>query len=165
MRDVFLTGKAQTNTVDLGTGDSLSVSTGTGLTMRSVPTMLGNPAKVILKDDKGVCEMPIEFGMPEPVPAEDKLKEQMQASAQPMVANSTEGKLEIKKIESASFTLLYFELTDKREDAGDGRFMLQELGTSGKYLCQFMMLTNQKSLDVKTAILKSLGSMKIVPKK
>lgn len=157
--------QAGTNVVDLGTGDSLYVVTDNSLTVQSTPAMPARPATVVIKDDKAICELRMMFAIPSHVPTTDQMKEQMQASAQPLVAKSVEGKLDVKMLPNQSFGLIYFELTDKSEDAGDGRFMLQGQGVSGKYMCQFMMLTNQKTSDAKALILKTLGTMKIIPKK
>lgn len=157
--------QAGTNVVSLGTGDSLSVITDNSLAVQGTPATPARPATVVIKDDKDICELRLMFGIPAQVPTVDQIKEQMEASAQPMLANSVEGKVDIITLPNQSFSLLYFELTDKREDAGDGRFMLQGLGTSGRYMCQFMMLTNQKTSDAKAAILKALGTMTILSKK
>ena len=114
-----------------------------------------------IKDDRGVCELKMMFAMPPTIPSEDALKNQIKASGERLVANSVEKALNIQKLPGATFSPFYFELTDKREDGGNGRFMLQGIGVSGKYTCLFMMLTNEKSSDAKAAILKALGTVRI----
>lgn len=156
--------QAATNVVDLGTGDSLSVVTDDSLTIRGNPATSTIPARLFIRDDKAGCELNLVFGIPPHVFTTDQLKEMLQASAQSMVAKSVEGKADVKTLPSQSFVLLCLELTDKREDAREGRFMLQGLGSAGKYVCQFGMISKEKSSDAKAAILKALGTMKLVAK-
>ncbi len=153
---------AKTETVTLATGSNLSISLDNSLELHNEPATPKRPAVLIVKDKKNPIEAHLIFSLPEQVPPEEIRRKQIIAAAQPALINSKEGTIELKKIPNSSFSILYFELTDKREDPGEGRFMLQGMGASGKHTCHIIMLTNQKSSKTKTAIIKAIGSMKII---
>lgn len=158
-------GKAQdpdaVKVVPLGGGHSLAIKTANSLTVQGMAAGR-KPATVVLKDDKGICKMRMVLTTPRRVPTKGEMKLQLATAARRFLPRSVEKRINIKEIANDTFTLYYFELTDKRENAGDGRFMRQGLGASGKDVCQFMMLTDQKTSDAKKAILAAMGAMKIV---
>jgi hypothetical protein len=162
-----LTGMARAENIiiKLESGDAVSLEIDESLEILEKPASAAQPKMICVRARKGACELRIKFGPREKSMTEDQVRQMLMGGAQRLLANSVEDKVDIVKLQGTSITLLYFELTDKREDAQDGRFMLQGFGTFGNLACQFMMLTEQKESESKTAILKALGTLTMIAKK
>ena len=156
---------ADRRTVELGEDDILLMEVPEGLTFAGTAATKGRPGGVALKDAEGVCEMRIKFVAPKQVPSKEQLKESLEKSAERLLPNAVEQKIDVQELPDSKFAVVYFQLTDKREDGGDGRYMLQGLGVSGRHVCQFMMLMQQKTSPGRTAVLKALSSMEMTKKK
>lgn len=155
--------------LDLGAGDSLKLQLGSGVTAHAEPARDGEPATVTLRHEKGECEMRLQmrksFATSNPQVQQMMVRamaERMKAMAEEKLANSIEQRVTLKDLPGESCALVYFELTDKRESAGDGRYLLQGCGKLGEYDCEFMMLSSQQNPAAKTVMLNSLAGMALV---
>ncbi|MFN7812772.1 MAG: hypothetical protein ACK5SI_08955 [Planctomycetia bacterium] len=156
---------AAPRTIELAKGQTLSMDVPEELTVSNTPGTEEMPATVALKDGEGACEIRLKFATPKHIPTKEELKQTLQRSAQRLLADAVEDTIDVRELPQSIFVVMYFEVTDKREDAADGRYMLQGLGVSGKYLCQFMMLTKEKDPPARKAVLKALASMRVSEEK
>jgi hypothetical protein len=158
--------RATTMELDLGSGDVLVIDAPQNILVKNVPATQGKPLIVKLADTNGQCEMRLMFATPAAIPTKEEMKTNMLTSGARLLTNSEEKQIEIKELPSKSLTFVYFELADKRQNAKDGRFMLQGIGTDGKkYMFQYMMLSNLKDSNAKTQILETISKMRIEKKK
>jgi hypothetical protein len=157
-----LSALASTNLVDLGTGDELAFETSSNLVILSKPASPAQAAMVRIFDTNKICEMRMRITIQTPVPTWQAIKADMISLSQRMLVNAEEKEIVVKEIHNPGLTLFYYELTDNRPNTGDGKYMLQGVGTDEiKYLIQFMMLTNQKSPPEKAQIIQMLSTMRI----
>ncbi len=147
---------------DLGSGDQLSVPGATNLVVQSTAVRPDRAGFLSLADSNRVCEIRVLFKVARTVPSKNTLKEELTAAGQQLLPNAEEKELTFQEIPNSALALVYFELTDKRSDPGDGKYLLEGMGTDGtKYVLQFRMLSNLKDSRAKKQILDALSSMRI----
>ena len=97
---------------------------------------------------------------------DDQIKGQLVDAGKKLLSATVEKEIKVRELKGSSFTSFYFELTDSRPDPLQGsRYILQGLGRSPTYVCEFVMLTSRKDSDAKEQILSSLRSINIQTKK
>ncbi len=126
----------------------------------------GQPAHLILSDTNKVSEMRMVLARSAVKLSDDQMKSQLLTAGQRLMSAVVEKEIKVQELKGSAFTYFYFELTDSRPDPLKGsRYILQGLGRSPGYTCEFVMLTNRKEGDVKDQILNSLRSLDIRAKK
>ena len=119
----------------------------------------GQPAHLILSDTNRVSELRMVLAKSNVKLSDDQMKAQLLAVGQRLLSAVVEKEIKVQELKGAAFTYFYFELTDSH--ANPPRYVLQGLGKSSGYTCEFVMLTNRKSGEAKDQILNSLRTLDI----
>jgi hypothetical protein len=126
------------------------------------PAEGGQPAHLILSDTNTVSEMRMVLAKSVLKLSDDQMKGQLLTAGQRLMSAVVEKEIKVQELKGSAFTYFYFELTDNRPDPlQGGRYILQGLGRSPGYTCEFVMLMHRKNGDAKDQILNSLRSLDI----
>jgi len=161
----FATG-AEVKRFELNAEETLTIAAPQAIRMQFGPAEGGQPAHLILSDTNKVSEMRMVLAKSLTKLSDDQMKNQLLAAGQRLMSAVVEKEIKVQEMKGSAFTYFYFELTDSRPDPLQGsRYVLQGLGRSPGYTCEFVMLMNQKNGDAKEQILNSLRSLNIRAKK
>jgi hypothetical protein len=127
------------------------------------PAAGGQPAHLILADTNRVCEMHMVLGTTNGKLSDDQIKGQLLEAGKKLLSAVVEKEIKVRELKGSAFTYFYFELTDSRADPR--QYIVQGLGNSPGYMCEFVMLAKQKSGDPKDQIMNSLRSLDIRARK
>jgi hypothetical protein len=151
---------------DLKGGETLAIAVPQSIRVRCAPAEGGQPASLILSDTNNVSEMRMVLARSVVKLSDDQMKGQLLAAGQRLMSAVVEKEIKVQELKGSAFTYFYFELTDSRPEPLKGsRYVLQGLGRSPGYTCEFIMLTSRKNGDAKDQILNSLRSLDIRAKK
>jgi hypothetical protein len=157
---------AEVKRFDLNGEGTLTIAVPQALRVQFAPAEGGQPAHLILFDTNKVCEMRMVLGKSAGKLSDDQIKSQLLEVGKKLMSAVVEKEIRVQELRGSAFTYFYFELTDSRQDPLKGsRYILQGLGGSPGYVCEFVMLTNRKNSDAKDQILNSLRSLDIRAKK
>jgi hypothetical protein len=154
---------AEVKQFELNGEEALTIAVPQTLRVHFAPSEGGQPAHLILSDTNRVCEMRMVLGRSVTKLSDDQMKSQLLAAGQRLMSAVVEKEIKVRELKGSAFTYFYFELTDSRADPR--QYILQGLGSSPGYTCEFVMLTKQKNGDAKDQILNSLRSLDIRAKK
>jgi hypothetical protein len=151
---------------ELNGEDALTIAVPRAIRVQLVPGEAGQFPQLILSDTNNVCEMHVVLVKSNGKLSDDQIKGRLLTAGQRLLPAVVEKEIKVQELGGSTFTYFYFELTDIRVDPEQGRrSIVQGLGRSAGYVCEFVMSTTRKSADVKAQILSSLRSMEIRPKK
>jgi len=154
---------AEVKRFELNAGDTLTIAVPQTLRVHFAPEGGGQPAHLILSDTNGVCELRMVLGRSAVKVTDDQLKAQLLEAGKKLLPAVVEKEIRVRELRGDGCTCFYFELTDSH--ANPPRYILQGLGRISGYTCEFVMLTKQKSGDVKDEIMSSLRTLDIRAKK
>jgi hypothetical protein len=164
--NVWFARAADVKRFELNGEDTLTIAVPRAIRVQLVPGEAGQSPQLILSDTNRVCEMHVALVKSNGKLSDDQIKGRLLTAGQPLLSAVTEKEIKVQKLGGNTFTYFYFELTDSRADPGQGgRSIVQGLGRSAGYVCEFVMSTNRKNTDVKAQILSSLRSIDIRAKK
>ena len=151
---------------DLNGEGTLTIAVPQTIRVQFGPAEGGQPAHLILSDTNKVSEMRMVLGRSVVKLSDDQMKGQLLTAGQRLMSAVVEKEIKVQELKGSAFTYFYFELTDSRPDPLQGsRYILQGLGRSPGYACEFIILTNRKNGEAKDQILNSLRSLDIRPQK
>jgi hypothetical protein len=160
--NVWSTSGAEIKRFELPGEGMLTIAVPQAIRAQFTPAEGGQPAHLILSDTNKVCEMRMVLAKSAVKLSDDQMKSQLLAAGQRLMSAVVEKEIRVQELKGNAFTCFYFELTDSRPDPLQGsRYVLQGLGRSPGYMCEFVMLTNRKNGDAKEQILNSLRSLEI----
>ena len=150
---------------ELNGQDTLTIVVPRAIRVRLAPGESGAP-HLILSDTNKVCEMHVVLAKNDGKLSDDQIKDRLLTAGQRLLPDVVEKEIKVQKLGGSSFTYFYFDLTDSRTDpVQGGRSIVQGLGRSTGYVCEFVMSTSRKNADVKAQILNALRSIDIRTKK
>ncbi len=156
---------AESMTIDLGKEYVLVLQVPESLTFNETSNQTDSQTILLMKDKEGICNMRLTFVNLKPVknkrPLEEGLDKTLDKLSQRLLPDSVESKISIQKLSESKIPIIYYELTDKREDAGDGRYVLEGVGMSDRCFCHFTIIMQQKTSSGKEELLNMLASMDI----
>jgi hypothetical protein len=162
---VWSASGADVKRFDLNGQGTLTIAVPQAIRIQFAPAEGGQPAHLILSDTNKVSEMRMVLAKSVVKLSDDQMKGQLLTVGQRLMSAVVEKEIKLQELKGSAFTYFYFELTDSRPDPLQGsRYILQGLGRSASYTCEFVMLTNRKNGDAKDQILNSLRSLDIRPK-
>jgi hypothetical protein len=145
---------------------TLTIAVPQAIRVQFAPAEGGQPAHLILSDTNKVSEMRMVLAKSVLKLSDDQMKGQLLTAGQRLMSAVVEKEIKVQELKGSAFTYFYFELTDSRPDPlQGGRYILQGLGRSPGYTCEFVMLMHRKNGDAKDQILNSLRSLDIRTKK
>jgi hypothetical protein len=151
---------------DLNGQDVLTIAVPQAIRVRLAQSENGKPPQLILSDTNNTCEMHVTLAKNDGKLSDDQIKGRLLAEGQKLLPAVVEKEVKLQKLGGNTFTYFYFELTDSRTDPTRGnRSIVQGLGRSTQYVCEFVMLTSRKNADIKAQVLNSLRSIDIRTKK
>ena len=157
---------AEVKQFELNGQDTLTIAVAPAIRIRLDPAVGGQPAHLILSDTNKVCEVRMVLAKTTVKLSDEQIKSQLLDAGKKLMSAVVEKEITVRKLGGNAFTYFYFELTDSRPDPLQGsRYVLQGLGRSPGYVCEFVMLMNRKSSDAEDQILSSLRSIDIRTKK
>jgi hypothetical protein len=154
---------AEVKRFDLNGEGTLTIAVPQALRVQFGPAEGGQPAHLILADTNRVCELHMVLGRTVAKLSDDQIKGQLLEAGKKLLSAVVEKEIKVRELKGSAFTYFYFELTDSRADPR--QYIVQGLGSSPGYACEFVMLAKQKSGDPKDQILNSLRSLDIRAKK
>ncbi len=164
--DVWSVRAADVKRFELNGEDALTITVSRAIRVQLVPGEDGQAPQLIFSDTNRVGEMHVMLVKSNAQPSDDQIKSRLLADGQRLLPDVLEKEIKVQKLGGNTFTYFYFELTDSRVDPVQGsRLIVQGLGRSAGYLCEFVMSTTRKSADVKAQILSSLRSIDIRAKR
>jgi len=164
--DVLSATGADVKRFDLNGEGTLTIAVAQAIRVQFAPAEGGQPAHLILSDTNKVSEMRMVMAKSVVKLSDDQMKSQLLTAGQRLMSAVVEKEIKVQALKGSSFTYFYFELTDSRPDPLQGsRYVLQGLGRSPEYMCEFVMLTNRKNGEAKDQILNALRSLDIRTKK
>ena len=164
--NVWSARAADVKRFELNGQDTLTVSVPRAIRVQLVPGEDGQAPQLTLSDTNRVCQMHVVLVKSNGTLSDDQIKSRLVIAGQRLLSAVVEKEIKVQKLGGNTFTYFYFELTDSRVDpVQGGRSIVQGLGRSAGYVCEFVMSTNRKNADVKAQILSSLRSIDIRPKK
>ena len=164
--NVWSARAANVKQFDLNGQDTLTITMPQAIRVRLAPSEDGKPPQLILSDTNKVCEMHVTLARNDGKLSDDQIKGRLLAAGQRLLPAVVEKEIKLQKLGGNTFTYFYFELTDNRTDPSQGnRSIVQGLGRSTRYVCEFVMSTRRKSADVNAQVLNSLRSIDIRAKK
>jgi hypothetical protein len=164
--NVWSARAANVKEFDLNGQDTLTIAVPQAIRVRLAPSESGKPPQLILSDTNNVCEMHVVLAKNDGKLSDDQIKGRLLTAGQRLLPAVVEKEIKLQKLGGSTFTYFYFELTDSRTDPSQGgRSIVQGLGRSTRYVCEFVMSTGRKNADVKAQILNSLRSIDIRAKK
>ncbi|HXI84114.1 MAG TPA: hypothetical protein VNL17_08495 [Verrucomicrobiae bacterium] len=164
--DVLSATGADVKRFDLNGESTLTIAVAQAIRVQFAPAEGGQPAHLILSDTNKVSEMRMVMAKSVVKLSDDQMKSQLLTAGQRLMSAVVEKEIKVQALKGSSFTYFYFELTDSRPDPLQGsRYVLQGLGRSPEYMCEFVMLTNRKNGEAKDQILNALRSLDIRTKK
>src|SRR5579862_2889393 len=130
---------------ELNGRDVLTVSVSPLLRIRLDASVAGQPAQLILSDTNDICELRMRLARTDTKLTDDQIRSQLTEAGKKLMAEVVEKEIKIRKVGGNAFTYFYFELTDSRPDPLKGsRHVMQGLGRSDSYVCEFVMLMHRK---------------------
>ena len=151
---------------ELNSVEALTVTVPPTIRVQFGPAAGGQPAHLIFSDTNKVCELRMVLARSPGTMTDAQIKNQLVDAGKRLLSATVEKEIKVQDLKGSIFTCFYFELTDSRPDPLQGsRYVLQGLGRSPTYVCEFVMLTNRKDSDVKEQILSSVRSINIQTKK
>jgi len=164
--NVWFARAADVKRFELNGEDTLTVAVSRAMRVQLVPGEDGQSPQLILSDTNRVCEMHVVLVKSNGNLSDDQIKNRLVIDGQRLLSAVVEKEIKVQKFGGSTFTYFYFELTDSRANpVQGGRSIVQGLGRSAGYMCEFVMSTSRKNSDVKAQILSSLRSIDIRPKK
>jgi len=164
--NVWSAHAANVKEFELNGQDTLTIAVPKAVRVRLAPSEAGKPPQLILSDTNQVCEMHVVLAKNDGKLSDDQIKGRLLTAGQRLLPAVVEKEIKLQKLGGSAFTYFYFELTDSRADPSQGsRSIVQGLGRSAGYVCEFVMSTSRKNAETKAQILNSLRSIEIRTKK
>jgi hypothetical protein len=151
---------------ELNGEDTLTITVPRAIRVQLAPADGGQSAHLILSDTNKVCEMHVVVAKNDGKLSDEQIKGRLLTAGQRLLSAVVEKEIKVQRLSGNTFTYFYFELTDNRAGPTPGsRSIVQGLGRSAGYVCEFVMSTTRKNADAKAQILSSLRSIDIRAKK